>query len=101
MIEPKAGPTAGSGVTRWCLAKEFDALYGIPRARIASREGVSMSTSPHRGEMDKEIHSRDALGVRVMPYNASNNSAEHHRVTPAPAVGPAFGSIMLCVCSPD
>jgi hypothetical protein len=25
-----------------------------------------------------------------MPYNASNHSAEHHRVTPEPAVGPVF-----------
>jgi hypothetical protein len=24
-----------------------------------------------------------------------NDSAEHHRVTPEPAVGPVFGSIML------
>jgi hypothetical protein len=24
-----------------------------------------------------------------------NNSAEHHRVTPEPAVAPAFGSMML------
>jgi hypothetical protein len=31
-----------------------------------------------------------------MPYNASNSFAEHHRVTPEPAVGPAFGSIVLC-----
>jgi hypothetical protein len=31
-----------------------------------------------------------------MPYNALNSLAEHHRVTPEPAVGPAFGSIMLC-----
>jgi hypothetical protein len=36
-----------------------------------------------------------------MPYNASKNSAEHHRVTPEPAVGPVFGSIMLGARSPD
>jgi hypothetical protein len=27
--------------------------------------------------------------ARGMPYNASNNSGKHHRVTPEPAVGPA------------
>ncbi len=64
MIEPKAGPTAGSGVTRWCLAASFDhvlrmilsenrtPLFGIMRGggessswfsnlgRTASREGI-------------------------------------------------------------
>jgi len=49
----------------------------------------------------KFIHSRGAMRARGMLYNASNNSAEHHRVTPEPAVGPAFGSIMLCARSPD
>ena len=51
MIEPKAGPTAGSGVTRWCSAESFDALYGITRARSASRERISMFTSPPWGEV--------------------------------------------------
>ena len=37
--------------------------------------------------------------ARGMLYNASSNSAEHHRVTPEPAVGPAFGSIVLCARS--
>src|SRR5271169_2361601 len=36
------------------------------------------------------------MRARGMLYNAPNNSAEHHRVTPEPAVGPVFGSIMLC-----
>jgi hypothetical protein len=35
-----------------------------------------------------------------MPYNASNH-AGHNRVTPEPAVGPAFGSIVLGARSPD
>jgi hypothetical protein len=35
------------------------------------------------------------MRARGVPYNASNDAAEHHRVTPEPAVGPAFGSIML------
>ncbi len=32
---------------------------------------------------------------KIMRKNL-NHSAEHHRVTPEPAVGPVFGSIMLC-----
>jgi len=31
---------------------------------------------------------------KIMRKRHSKNSAEHHRVTPEPAVGPAFGSIM-------
>ena len=53
------------------------------------------ATSPHWGEV-KGIRSRDALRARVMPTPLEKPSAEHHRVTPEPAVGPAFGSIMLC-----
>ncbi len=39
------------------------------------------------------------MRARGMPYNVKS-LAEHHRVTPTPAVGPAFGSIMLSVSSP-
>ncbi len=49
MIEPKAGPTAGSGVTRWCSAESFDALYGITRARSASRERICLSAPTELG----------------------------------------------------
>ena len=42
------------------------------------------------------MRSRDALRARVMPTPLERRPAEHHRVTPEPAVGPAFGSIMLC-----
>jgi hypothetical protein len=32
---------------------------------------------------------------KIMRKRVSKHCAEHHRVTPEPAVGPAFGSIML------
>ena len=32
---------------------------------------------------------------RIMRKRPSNDSAEHHRVTPKPVVGPVFGSIVL------
>ena len=35
-----------------------------------------------------------------MRKRQSIDSAEHHRVTPEPAVGPVFGSIMLGVYFP-
>jgi hypothetical protein len=41
MIEPKAGPTAGSGVTRWCSAGRLSSGVGMTRARSASRERIS------------------------------------------------------------
>jgi hypothetical protein len=41
------------------------------------------------------------MRARVMPYNGSNRSAEQDRVRPEPAVGPAFGSIMLGARNPD
>ena len=53
MIEPKAGPTAGSGVTRWCSAESFDALYGITRARSASRERDSLPSPGGGGRASK------------------------------------------------
>jgi hypothetical protein len=43
---------------------------------------------------DKHIPFSRRVSVRGMLYTRQN-SAEHHRVTPEPAVGPVFGSIVL------
>ncbi len=40
------------------------------------------------------------MRARAMPTPLENRPAEQDRVTPKPAVGPAFGSIMLCAHSP-
>jgi hypothetical protein len=49
MIEPKAGPTAGSGVTGWCSAESFDALYGITRAHCVARTDFFYPPPPNSG----------------------------------------------------
>jgi hypothetical protein len=85
-LSPRAGRGWGEGVAAWLRI----AGRPSPDSRIARK-----STSPRvRGEVGIETHYRDAMCARGMLYNAPNNSAERHRVTPEPAVGPAFGSIM-------
>ena len=43
-----------------------------------------------------EVRSRDASAPELCQRRSQNRPAEHDRVTPKAAVGPAFGSIMLC-----
>ena len=77
------------GVAAWLRIAERP-----PHPTFSHCSKVDLSPRAGRGKI--ESHSRDAMRARGMPYNAPNNSAEHHRVTPEPAVGPVFGSIMLC-----
>jgi hypothetical protein len=49
----------------------------------------------HFAGADKQIRSRDAIRARVMPTPLEKPPSEQDRVTPEPAVEPAFGSIML------
>jgi hypothetical protein len=77
------------GVAAWLRIEERP-----PHPTFSQCSKVDLSPRAGRGKI--ESHSRDAMRARGMPYNAPNNSAEHHRVTPEPAVGPVFGSIMLC-----
>jgi len=50
--------------------------------------------SPRWGEVKMISFSRRDARPRHAVQRVKH-SAEHHRVTPEPAVGPAFGSIML------
>jgi hypothetical protein len=41
------------------------------------------------------------MRARGLPRHSQRRVAKPDRVTPKPAVAPAFGSIMLDKCSPD
>ena len=67
------------------------------RAGHFGPDPLAHSTSPRaagRGEM--QSRSRDACAPELCQRHSQNRPAEQDRVTPKPAVGPAFGSIMLC-----
>jgi hypothetical protein len=53
------------------------------------------SPSPAFAGEDKRHRSRDACAPELCQRHFQNRPAKHDRVTPKPAVGPAFGSIML------
>jgi len=59
----------------------------IPFSRRDARPRHAVQ--PHDSEKWLRVFGQDHAQKTV------NDSAEHHRVTPEPAVGPAFGSIML------
>ena len=66
----------------WCQPARSDYHFGDTYFCKRNNEG-----------QDKRIPFPRRMRARVMPYNTSNHSAEHRRVTPKPAVGPAFGSM--------
>jgi hypothetical protein len=67
-----------------CPAMTNRRVFSRPDAR--PRHAVQ----PHDPEKWLPVFGQDHAQETV------NDSAEHHRVTPEPAVGPAFGSIVLC-----
>ncbi len=63
---------------------------------VMSKPATRVDCRVKPGNDETKSRSRDALRARVMPTPLEKPPAEHHRVTPEPAVGSAFGSIMLC-----
>jgi hypothetical protein len=64
------------------------------RAANLSKPSLSMDCRIKSGNDDMKIRSRDACAPELCQRHSQNRPAEQDRVTPEPAVGPAFGSIM-------
>ena len=62
----------------------------MPKLAQRAKGGGGRAASKHVSSFSRRVR------ARVMPYHSQNRPAEQDRVTPKPAVGPAFGSIMPC-----
>ena len=89
MIEPKAGPTAGSGVTRWCSAKRLTRCTAC-LGRASRCENILLFVI---AGLDPAIHAVTKL-IQTTAWSLLPHVGMDHRVKPGGDEGEEAGELL-------